>query len=183
VNNLLPAATDFDKQLAMIVAVYNDRVDVVKALIEARTLLTGPDGQGRTPLMLAAVRGRRCVAPLIRAGGDLNAQDLTNGWTALVWSLKEGQGVSAKELISAGTNLNLRDSNGKTALMHAAGLGYQASYKEIAQQLITAGADPNIQDNEGHTALAIAERIAELNPTSKEQAEMVKLLKNPPSRR
>ena len=94
-------------------------------------------------------------------------------------ALKEGQAVSAKQLISAGTNLNLRDRNGKTALMHAAGFGYRASYKEVAQQLLAAGADPNIQDNDGQTALAIAERIAELNPTSKEQAEMVKLLKNP----
>jgi hypothetical protein len=184
VNSLLPSATDFDKQLALIIAVYNDRVDAVKALIAAKTLLTGPDGQGRTPLMLAAVRGYRCVPLLIRAGADLNAQDVTNGWTPLVWSLIEGQAVSAKLLISAGTNLNLRDRRGKTALMHAAGLGYRtSSYKEVVQQLLTAGADPNIQDNDGQTALAIAERIAESNPTSKEQAELVGLLKNPSSKR
>jgi hypothetical protein len=183
VNSLLQGANDFDKQLAMVVAVHNDRVDAVKALIDARTSLNGGDYRGRPPLMVAAVQCRRCVPLLIRAGADLNAQDLTNGWTALVWSLEEGQATSARELISAGTNLNLRDRNAKTALMHAAGFGYRPSYKEVVQHLITSGADSNIQDNNGQTALAIAERIAQLNPTSQEQAEIVRLLKNSSSNR
>jgi hypothetical protein len=178
VNSLLPEASDFDKQLAMVVAVHTDRVEVVKALIDARTSLTVGDNRGRTPLMAATIQCRRCIPLLIRAGADLNAQDLTNGWTALMWSLTEGQGISAKELISAGTNLNLRDRNGKTALMHAAGLGDQPSYKEVVHRLLTAGADPNIRDNNGQTALAIAQGIAQSNPASQEQAEIVRLLKS-----
>jgi ankyrin repeat protein len=177
VNSLLPEAGDFDKQLAMVVAVHTDRVEIVKALINARTNLTVGDNRGRTPLMAATIHCRRCVPLLIRAGDDLNAQDVTNGWTALIWSLREGQGISAKELISAGTNLNLRDRNGNTALMHAAGLGYQPSYKEVVHQLLTSGADPNIRDNSGQTALAIAQGVALLNSTSQEQAEVVRLLK------
>ena len=178
VNSALQGATDFDKQLAMTIAVHNDDVDAVTALIDATTSLNGGDNRGRTPLMLAATRGYRCVPLLIRAGADLNAQDVTNGWTALVWSLEEGAAVSAKGLISAGTNLNLRDRNGKTALMHAAGLGYRPLYKEVVQQLLTSGADRNIQDHNGQTALAIAEQTAQSNPTSQDQAEMVRLLKN-----
>ena len=178
VKSLLADATDFDKQLAMVVAVTTDRSDAVEALIAAGASLVGPDEKGRTALMAAAVHCQRCVPLLIRAGADLNARDVTNGWTALMWSLKEGQAVSAKQLISAGANLNLRDQNGKTALMHTAGLGYQASsYKEVVQWLLAYGADANIQDNEGKTALVIAERTAESNPTSKEQAEIVALLK------
>lgn len=161
----------------MLFAVYNDRVDVVEALVRSGTSLRSVDNGGTTPLMLAAIRGHRCVPVLIRAGADLNAQDVTNGWTALVWSLKEGQANSAKELIKAGTNLNLRDRNGKTALMHAADLGYKSPYQEVVQQLLTSGADLNLQDNDGQTALAHAERIAQLNPTDKRQAEVVELLK------
>ena len=100
-----------------------------------------------------------------------------------MWSLEEGQAISAKELVSAGTNLNLRDHKGKTALMHAAGLGYQPSYKEVVQQLLKSGADPNLQDNDGQSALAIAERSAQSNPSSFEQAEMVRLLKSVASKR
>jgi ankyrin repeat protein len=128
--------------------------------------------------MSAAVVCRRCVPVLIRAGADLNAQDVTNGWTPLVWSLKEGQAVSAKELIDAGSNPNLRDRNGKTALMHAADLGYKSSYQEVVQHLLTSGADLNIQDNDGQTALAHAERTAQLNPNDKRQAAVVGLLQN-----
>jgi ankyrin repeat protein len=121
------------------------------------------------------------VPLLIRAGADLNAQDVTNGWTALVWSLEDGQAVSAKQLIAAGTNLDLRDQSGKTALMHTVGLGHQGStYKEVVQWLLAKGADVSIQDNEGKTAFAIAERTAWSNPTSKEQAEIVALLKRKP---
>ena len=178
VNSLLREATDFDKALAMTIAVHNDDVDAVKALLDATTSLNGGDNRGRTPLMLGASRGYRCVPLLIRAGADLNAQDVTNGWTPLVWSLEEGSAVSAKELISAGTNLNLRDRNGKTALMHAAGLGYRPLYKEVVQQLLTSGADRNIQDNNGQTALSIAEQTAQSNSTSQDQAEVVRLLKN-----
>ncbi len=62
--------------------------------------------------------------------------------------------------------------------MHAAGLGYRPLYKEVVQQLLTSGADRNIQDNNGQTALSIAEQTAQSNPTSQDQAEMVRLLKN-----
>ena len=178
VNSVLQQGThDVDKQAAMLFAVYNDRVDVVEALVRSGTSLRSVDNGGTTPLMLAAIRGHRCVPVLIRAGADLNAQDVTNGWTALVWSLKEGQANSAKELIKAGTNLNLRDRNGKTALMHAADLGYKSPYQEVVHQLLTSGADLKLQDNDGQTALAHAERIAQLNPTDKRQAEVVELLK------
>lgn len=178
VKSLLPDATDFDKQLAMVIAVTTDQADAVDALIAAKASLAGPDDHGRTALMAAAVHCQRCVPLLIRAGADLNAQDVINGWTALVWSLNEGQAVSAKQLIAAGTNLDLRDQHGKTALMHTAGLGYQAStYKEVVQWLLAKGADASIQDNTGQTAVTIAERTAQSNPTSKEQAEIVALLK------
>src|SRR6185369_9610832 len=84
VKSLLPEATDFDKQLAMVVAVTTDRSDAVDALIAAKASLAGPDDHGRNALMAAAVHCPRCVPLLIRAGADLNAQDVTNGWTALV---------------------------------------------------------------------------------------------------
>ena len=177
VKSLLPEATDFDKQLAMVVAVTTDRSDAVEALIAAKASLAGPDDHGRTALMAAAVHCPRCVPLLVRAGADLNAQDVTNGWTALVWSLEEGQAVSAKQLIAAGTNLDLRDQKGRTALMHTAALGSQTVYKEVVQWLLAKGADTSIQDNEGKTAVAIAERSWESNPTSKIQAETLALLK------
>jgi hypothetical protein len=180
VNSLLQQEpNEFDKQLAMIVAVYNAQIPAVEALIRARTSLTIGDGRGRTPLMLAAVRCRRCIPVLVRAGADLNAQDEAKHWTALMWSVNEGQAVCASDLIKAGTNVNLRDRRGKTALMHAAGL----RYKEVVEQLLTSGADPNIQDDDGQTALDHADRNAQLNPTDQSLAGIVMLLKNASGKR
>ena len=184
VNSVLQqGSTEVEKQMAMILAVYNDRVDIVEALIHAETNLYGLDDRGRTPLMLAAVRGPRCIPVLIHGGADLNLQDPTLGWTALMWSLNEGHAVSAAELIDAGANLNVRDRNGKTALMHAAHLGYKPWSKEVVQHLISSGADLNIQDNEGITALAHAERMMQGNTPDERQAAVVSLLKNATGKR
>ena len=54
-----------------------------------------------------------------------------------------------KAQIVAGTDPNLRDSNGKTPLMLAA----QKRHKEIVEYLIAQGADINAQTKNGFTAL------------------------------
>jgi len=59
----------------------------------------------------------------------------------------------AATLIIAGTNPNIQNNDGETALMWAAGLGYI----DIVKLLLNKGADINIKDNDGNTALNIAE--------------------------
>ena len=46
------------------------------------------DGEGATPLMMAAIGGHKeVIQVLIRLGAEVNHQDKVNGWTALmqVW--------------------------------------------------------------------------------------------------
>jgi len=50
-------------------------------------------------------------------------------------------------------NVNLKDSDGWTALMYAAMGGYMSSCK----LLLNAGADPQVKNNDGDTAAVIAE--------------------------
>ena len=57
-----------------------------------------------------------------------------------------------KYFISKGANINHQDINGNTALMIAAGKGYENRLKF----LIKNGANVNIQNNQGDTALMIA---------------------------
>lgn len=56
------------------------------------------------------------------------------------------------ELLVAGEDPNLRDPNGRTALMMASAGGYD----RIVKELIAFRADPNLPDNSGMTALMVA---------------------------
>lgn len=88
------------------------------ANIHART------AHGSTPLMLAC-GSNRTLHQLLRAGANPNDVDI-DGHTALCCAViaqraidPENQLESIRALIAAGTYLNIRDRNGKTALGHA----------------------------------------------------------------
>jgi len=95
-------------------------------LFNAGVRINAKDDSERTALMMAAGystpvdnRVESCVTFLLSAGADPDAQDPEHQWTALVWSIVEGQGNAALALIKAGTDVNLRDRTGETALTHA----------------------------------------------------------------
>lgn len=55
----------------------------------------------------------------------------------------------AEELISAGGDLEARDSLGQTPLLRAV----IASHRELVELLLKHGADPNARDNSGETTI------------------------------
>ena len=60
----------------------------------------------------------------------------------------------AKFIINAGADINEKDFNGMTALMHASILGNE----NLVQLLLNKNADINIEDNNGMTALMYASK-------------------------
>ena len=52
---------------------------------------------------------------LTQNGARINEQDDGLGWTALIWSAKEGLYKNVVALLEAGADTSLRDSTGKTA--------------------------------------------------------------------
>jgi ankyrin repeat protein len=144
---------------------------IVEDLIKAGANVQVTDVRGRTLLMIASARSPSCVEPLIKGGADLNAQDRQYGWTPLMISLIDGNGYSAKQLISARGNLNVQDKNGNTALIHAV-MGRK--YKGIVEALIAAGADVNIRTRDGKTALSMAQRKFSDNSDDSKVAEILK---------
>jgi hypothetical protein len=70
----------------------------------------------------------------------------------LIEAIKSNNIIKAKELIKAGSNLDLQDTNGNTAIMFASGNGNI----EIAKELIKAGANLDLQNKNGWTALMFA---------------------------
>ena len=90
------------------------------------------DGEGATPLMMAAIGGHKEITRvLIRLGAEVNHQDKVNGWTALMQVLKHSKHKYIKTIMKA------------TFYCH----------KEVISFLLEAGADPTLPGHNGCTAL------------------------------
>ena len=65
---------------------------------------------------------------------------------------KNGHEKVVQTLVSAGTNVNIQDNEGRTALITVC----EHDYVAIVDTLIQAGANPNLQISNGSTALMVA---------------------------
>jgi len=167
-------ASQKDKDTALMRAVVKDHLGIVESLIQAGANVNTSDQNGKTLLMLAVLHCDPCVKPIINAGADVNAQDPSRKWTPLMHSLINGHGTSAPTLVTATADLNLRDKEGETALMHAVG---RSNYRDIVKSMIAAGADVNVRDNNGKSALDRAIQSAGRNSNIPELDEIVSMLK------
>jgi ankyrin repeat protein len=78
------------------------------------------------------------VERLLEAGADVDRQGIYYGRTALMWAARNAYGLTeiVELLINAGTDLNVQNDNGDTALIRAT----DKNYTEIIQMLKAAGA-------------------------------------------
>lgn len=88
---------------------------------------------------------------------------------SLIIASAEGDIDVVKKLIKSGTDVNLKDYGGKTALMYA----ILNSHVEITEELINAGAKVNIKDNNGYTPLRYAKHSNSDSPE-----KIIEILKN-----
>ncbi|CAM9793284.1 unnamed protein product [Ectocarpus sp. 6 AP-2014] len=136
------------------------RSEWIRALIDYGADIDSLNAKGRTPLALTAEGG--CVGAakvLLDAGADVNAPaDYANGSAALSLATLSDDGVDAtmKVLIQHGADVNARDTDGFSALHHA------AFHNEVGgiDVLISAGAILEVLDNRKRTPLAVAFRSA-----------------------
>ncbi|XP_013368681.1 PREDICTED: ankyrin repeat and SAM domain-containing protein 6 [Chinchilla lanigera] len=74
------------------------------------------NGDGATPLMLAAVTGQLpLVQLLVERHADIDKQDSVHGWTALMQATYHGNKEIVKFLLNQGADVTLRAKNGYTA--------------------------------------------------------------------
>ncbi|XP_042553643.1 ankyrin repeat and SAM domain-containing protein 6 [Dipodomys spectabilis] len=74
------------------------------------------NGDGATPLMLAAVTGQLLLVQLlVERHADIDKQDSVHGWTALMQATYHGNKEIVKYLLNQGADVTLRAKNGYTA--------------------------------------------------------------------
>lgn len=119
----------------------------ILAVVLARPMVgvEASDDWGRTPLMLAAIKGDApAVRALLAQGAAVNGRD-QNGMTALMWAAPQVVDL----LLRAGANVNARDNSQRTALTYAAFEDDAAAVKA----LLDGGAEVDPRDSFGMTPL------------------------------
>jgi ankyrin repeat protein len=129
-------------------------VGLVQLLIAKGADATAKADDGMTTLFLAASRGDVEVGRLlIEHGADLNAMPRHCGGPLFVTTESE----FARLLIAKGSDVKVRDWDGRAALHEAVLLGGSL---EVAQILIEKGADLDARDGAGETPLNLAARLS-----------------------
>ena len=71
---------------------------------------------------------------------------------ALIAAARTGHSGTARDMLTSGANVNVRDEHGNTPLIEAARNGHD----DVVRTLLAAGADPKITNDDGQTALTLA---------------------------
>ncbi|RMG32661.1 MAG: ankyrin repeat domain-containing protein [Gammaproteobacteria bacterium] len=128
------------------------RVVMMRMLLEHGVQLDPRDRDGHTPLELAILNGRTQAADvLIKAGARFDPSDM------LLEVAR--QDITDRDVVrylkAKGADLDVRDENGNTPLLIAAGHGNH----RLVHHLIEFGADINAHNKTGDTALQIVRRM------------------------
>ena len=140
------------------------RLSEVKLAIDEGINVNAFGRNGKTALMLAASHFRiPIVEILLNAGANPNLIQerdkigIGEGKTAFMYAAENFFGTGKhscifKILKKAGANIDFQNTNGYTALMYAAEVGYLDAVKE----LVKIGVNLDLQNKDGNTALTIA---------------------------
>jgi len=113
-----------------------------------------PRDEGRA-LVNAAGLSTNEVMALLKTGADVNRRSSAfSGFTPLIVAIRNDKQDIVEVLIAAGADVNLKDVDGKTPLMHA--LAALEPNIGLIEMLISQGADPRITDRYGYDAFVYA---------------------------
>jgi ankyrin repeat protein len=138
----------------LLVAARRGDLKTVDAALASRADLEVTDGQGRTPLIRAALYGHALVVSrLAKAGAKLDAVTPDDKHSALHIAANEGHVAVIQALAAARADMNIRaGADAPTPLLAAIANGKV----ESVRALIAAGADPNVWTESDTTAIRLA---------------------------
>jgi len=133
--------TSFDPEL--IDAVRRGDVDAVRSLVRQGLDVNGAQGDGLTPLHLAATNGGAEIAEiLVYAGANLEARTRNGAYTPLHVASRGGHSGVIEILLGAGADLAVRTTNGSTPLHFAAVSGVPSA----TEMLLDHGAEVDARE-------------------------------------
>jgi ankyrin repeat protein len=156
---VLLLVSKFKNECGMVWASQNNKLNLIKFLINTGADINDRDDSGYNALRIAAGYGHTEIVKLLLANGaNVNSVD-NDSFTALMSASGYGHTEIAKLLIAAGADVCTNNIASRTALMMAA----FNNYPEVAKLLIEAGADVNAKDDTSGTALIDAAQNGHTN--------------------
>lgn len=151
------ASLDADTGALAREAARNGYVQVLRYLQGRGVDLNQADGEGWSPILIAASRGD---LPAVRylvemAAADIRAKN-NSRTTTLMLAARSGNLDLARYLLDRGANPNAKSVRSLTALMYGAASGNV----DLAKLLVERGADTQVADGFGNNALAYASGAA-----------------------
>ena len=127
--------------------------ETITATITRQTHTRTSDGEGLTPLHLAAISGNLTALSVLVTNTPALLDALDNaGHSALHWAVVCGQAGCVRLLCERGAQAGLADTEGGTPLHYAA----MADNILVLETLLEAGSDPGLEDRAGRTACSWA---------------------------
>ncbi|KAL2652185.1 hypothetical protein R1flu_020313 [Riccia fluitans] len=146
-----PNKTDHKGRTPLHEAAANGYEECVRLLLEYGSEPNYRDNDGNVPLSEALAGGHESTASLLYENGARLTPESNVGKLFCV-AASDGNRVLLQEFLDYGIDVNVRSSEGWTAL-HAA---VRENQKQTVEFLLLKGGDPNIPDKQGVTPLALA---------------------------
>ncbi|KAG2430804.1 hypothetical protein HXX76_009780 [Chlamydomonas incerta] len=145
---------DFDKATPLHLALEAGDEDIVAALLAAGADPDRHNPDFKSPLHLAASRGKIAILKLLIEVGKANvgAAVAEDGWTPLQLAARGGATEKVQMLLAAGADVKRANVQGNTPLHLAAVNGHKAT----AEALLAAGASKTAANRDGKTAADLA---------------------------
>ena len=136
----------------LIVAVYENQVENVRALVVRKHPMSRAGGDGRTAMMWGSIQGSYdSLVLILEAGAQINIVDEA-GNNSLYHAAENGHIEVVELLLTHNAEIDRENRDGRTPLMAAARAGHQG----VLATLIAAGAEVGLSDFTGRTALDLA---------------------------
>lgn len=130
----------------LIMAVVNNRPELIETLLKYGADINKPGRRGGTPVHIAAGLGRKkCLDILIQNHAEINTTG-AYGRSPLMDAARLGNLEIVEELLDSGADITAVDSLKRTPLMHAAEA--RKNCLETVRLLISNGADPMAYDSD-----------------------------------